>query len=83
MRKTFKYYLISLCTCLMGAMAFVSCSSDDDEGGGSASKGAGVIEGKANVRVTKVGNYNFYYDSKGRIDHIDYRNKDAFHFKYN
>ncbi len=83
MRKTFKYYLVSLCICLMGAMAFVSCSSDDDEGGGSASKGAGVIEGKANVRVTKVGNYNFYYDSKGRIDHIDYRNKDAFHFKYN
>ena len=80
----FKYYLISLCICLMGAMAFVSCSSDDDDGGsGAASGGAGVIEGKANVRVTKVGNYSFYYDAKGRVDHIDYGNREGFHFKYN
>lgn len=83
MKKIFKYYLIPLSICLMGAVSFVSCSSDDDDGGGSASNGAGVIEGKANVRVTKVGNYSFYYDAKGRVDQINYGNKEGFHFKYN
>ena len=76
-----KNNLFSLCICLFGGMALVSCSSDDDEG--AASTDVGVIAGKANVRVTQVGNYRFYYDDKGRIDKIKDGNYEEYHFKYN
>lgn len=75
-----KNYLILLSICLMGGMALASCSSDDDDEG-AASNNAGVIEGKANVRVTQVGRYRFYYDKKGRVDQIE-DNYSDFRFSY-
>lgn len=75
-------YIISLGICLLGGMSFINCSSDDDDEG-SASSNAGVITGKANVRVTQVGTYRFYYDDKGRIDHILDGNYEGYRFTYN
>lgn len=69
-----------LCIYLLSGMAFIACSGDDDEG--AASTDAGVIAGKANVRLTQVGDYRFYYDDKGRIDHILDGKYEGYRFTY-
>ncbi len=75
-----KITFISVCICFLSGMAFTSCSSDDDEG--SASSDAGVMGDNAKVRVTQVGNYRFYYDEKGRIDHILDGSYEEYQFTY-
>lgn len=71
---------------LLGLTSLNGCSSTDDDEG-VASTSAGVIEGVAKVRVTQAetqfGNYHFYYDDNGQIDHILNGNYKGYRFTYN
>ena len=66
MKKSFR--MIGLACVAMSVMPLVSCGGDDD---GDVTP-PNEIETETGMRLTRVGNYEFNYDSKGRCNGVDY-----------
>lgn len=84
-----KKYFAMMALAAMSLCVF-SCGDDDEsEGGGSgggsgnAIKNAGVLDHNPNSRLTRAGDYYFFYDSKGRVDYITEYGKPEMTFEYN
>lgn len=70
-KKDFIWSLLTIVMIAMLSLGLSSCGEDDDDaGGGSMPKSAGVLDKDSNKRVKSIGNYSFYYNDNGQIDYI-------------
>lgn len=60
--------MIGLACVAMSVMPLASCGGDDDDDVTPPNE----IETETGMRLTRVGNYEFNYDSKGRCNGVDY-----------
>lgn len=73
----------AMCLMVLGLMVVTSCGGDDDDdiGGGSPNTGAGVLDHESNLRITKAGNFGYYYKENGSLDYIT-EDRDRYEFSY-
>lgn len=80
-----KIIVVAIAAVLFAIPTFclTSCGSDDDEaGGGSAPKSAGVIDSGSGLRLGGYGDYSYRYDNDGRLSEISGRYQ-SYSFSYN
>ena len=76
--------LLVLAFATLLSAGFVACGDDDDDvapGQGTPSSGTGQLS--SGLRVTRVGDYTFEYDSEGRLTRVSEGNYYSYKFSYN
>lgn len=87
-----KYFAMMALAAL--SLCMFSCGGDDDEeggssggssggGSGSGSYKAGVLDHAPDTRITKAGDYRFFYDEKGRLSYVTKNGYSEIELSYN